>query len=312
MPAHESSLHAFGLSIAVNGPQPPGAWAPQPVSEPSLHLEVVEPGVIAECWSGHAAIAWEARIDGEPFCAEVGRVGDYRFVHGERAVHHLSPDTALLRCAPADPAEPSWWRLVLDSVLFTVALLRGRPALHAGAVVTPAGAVAISAPTGGGKSTLVAELVRSGLPLLADDIVVLEPESATATLAHPGPPLMTVPAGAAKGLGAEITPVGEESWIAVPVHPDPVPLAALVLLERRRGAASRLEPTSRSLAPLLASLLRFPRVAERERFRFELASNLSAHMPIMRLAADPTLSPAALLALLAAEPGLRIPEYLAS
>jgi hypothetical protein len=31
----------------------------------------------------------------------------------------------VLQCARSDPAEPSWWRVVLDSVLFTVALLQG-------------------------------------------------------------------------------------------------------------------------------------------------------------------------------------------
>jgi hypothetical protein len=42
---------------------------------------------------------------------------------GARAVHHLCAEASVLQCARSDPAEPSWWRVVLDSVLFTVALL---------------------------------------------------------------------------------------------------------------------------------------------------------------------------------------------
>lgn len=259
--ARGDGLRVFGLSLSVEGAPPPGAWETRPLSEPSLQLRVVKPEAITSCWSGRAATGWEAVIDGAPFAVEQGLVGDYLFVHGERAVHHLSADGTLLRSAPSDPTEPSWWRLVLDSVLFTVALLKGRQALHAAAVVTPAGAVAITAPSGGGKSTLLAELLRRGLPLLADDIVVLEPH---------------------------------------------------VLLDRRRGAVSGLERTSRTLGALVASLLRYPQIPERERARFEFASVLSACVPIMRLTADPMTSPSALGALLAAEPALQIREDLAS
>src|ERR1035441_1963395 len=104
--------------------------------------------------------------------------GDHRFVHGAhpdhsgarsdgtRAVHHLSADASVLQCAPSDPAEPSWWRVVLDSVLFTVALLQGYEALHASAVATRDGVIAITAAAGGGKSTLLAELLLRGLGLM--------------------------------------------------------------------------------------------------------------------------------------------------
>ncbi len=71
-----------------------------------------------------------------------------------RAIHHLCASGRVLRCAPTEPADPRWWRVVLDSVLFTVALLRGYEALHAGALATPGGVIAITAATGGGKSTL--------------------------------------------------------------------------------------------------------------------------------------------------------------
>ena len=100
-------------------------------------------------------------------------MGDFRFLHGERSAHHLSADLAQLRCA-FGKAEPSEWRVVLDSVLFSIALLRGGEALHAGAVATEKGAIAIAAASGGGKSSLLAALLQAGLPLLSDDVVVLD------------------------------------------------------------------------------------------------------------------------------------------
>ena len=189
---HEAScdgLRAFGLSLRFETP-PPGDWEAQPAGEPSLQVRTATRQAIADSWSGLDAIDWEGVIDGAPFVVERGRAGDRRFVHGAhpdhsrthadgtRAVHHLCADASVLQCAPSDPAEPSWWRVVLDSVLFTVALLQGYEALHAGAVATPDGVIAITAAAGGGKSTLLGELLRRGLALIADDVLVLESRGA--------------------------------------------------------------------------------------------------------------------------------------
>jgi hypothetical protein len=179
------ALAAFGLSLRFETP-PPGAWEARPSRDPSLQILSVTAQAIADSWSGLQAIGWEGVIDGAPFVVERGVAGDHRFVHGAppdqhgapsdgtRAVHHLSPDASVLQCAPSDPSEPSWWRVVLDSVLFTVALLQGYEALHAAAIATPDGVIAITAATGGGKSTLLSELLGRGLALMADDVLVLE------------------------------------------------------------------------------------------------------------------------------------------
>jgi len=297
---------AFGLSLLADVP-PPGAWAPQPFREPSLQIRSVTPQAIEDSWSGLEASAWEGAIDGAPFVVERGVGGDHRFVHGARpvpdgvpspgtrAVHHLCADASVLLCAPSDRADPSWWRVVLDSVLFTVALLQGYEALHAGAIATPDGAIAIAAATGGGKSTLLAALLQRGLALMADDVLVLESQGTQAPLAFPAPPLMTVPAaripilsGAAPPL--TIASIDDERWIAVPVHPEPLALKALVLLDRRPGShrpgpAVSLTRIESPLAPLLDALIGFPRTPERERTRFELASVLSRTAGLWRLTA---------------------------
>ena len=204
-------------------------------------------------------------IDGAPLVVERGIAGDHRFVHGTRAVHHLSPDASVLQCAPSDPADPSWWRVVLDSVLFSVALLQGYEALHAGAIATPDGVIAITAASGGGKSTLLSELLQRGLALMADDVLVLASRGTDPPLAHPAAPLMTVPATRIPTLRQEspaetISSLEQERWIAVPVHPEPLPLKALVVLDRQpglqlSGLQTSLEKIENPLAPLLGSLM---------------------------------------------------------
>lgn len=348
-------LSAFGLSLLTDL-APPGAWRAQPLNGgPTLRVRASTPRVIAESWSGPREVGWEGTIDGAPFVVERGVAGDHRFVHGTipdptqreeaieryahiRAIHHLSPDARLLLCAPSNLAEPSWWRVVLDSALFTVALLRGYEALHAGAVATPEGAIAIAATTGGGKSTLLTELLRHDLRLMADDVLVLEPSRAGARpggtpLAHPAPPLMTVPAARLSALSelstsapvassqsiaspqpvAPLQPIvappqpiaslGDERWIAVPVHPEPLPLQAVVVLNRRPGLITGLHRTDKPLTALLGSLMRFPRTRERERARFEMAGAIAAHVPVWRLDADPGVDPGVLAELLLAVVG---------
>jgi hypothetical protein len=319
------AFRAFGLSLLAEADaRPPGAWEARPFAEPGLRILSATAPEIATRWSGLDSIGWQGMIDGAPFTVERGTAGDHRFLHGAppdrsgvpavetRAIHHLSADAAVLRCAPSDPSDPAWWRVVLDSVLFTVALLRGYEALHAGAIAMPdGGAIAITAASGGGKSTLLGELLGRGLPLLADDVVVLEARGAETPLAHPAAPLMTVPAARAQALVAAtgapqsspalrpICSIEDEQWIAVPVHPEPLPLQALVVLDRRPSEQLPapepvLERIEDPLAPLLGSLLGFPTSPERQRARFELASVLAATTALWRLTADLATPPDAL------------------
>lgn len=285
------------MSVPVPPRDAPTAGPPVPLGGAfgldRLELSVVDAVVVEAGWSGRAADGWSAGIDGAPFKVETGRAGDHRFVHEGRSLHHLGADGALLRCAwlPGAPPVPERWRTTFDSVLFTAALLRGHEALHAGAVAVEGAAVAVTAGAGGGKSTLLAELMRRGLPLVTDDVTVLD-GNAAAPLVHPGPPLMTVPVAAADGLGTPLADLGEERWLAVSVVAGPLPLAALVLLDRTgpSGTAPRVDRVTAPLAPLMHSLLRFPRTPERERARFEIASRL-VRLPLLRLQADRHATP---------------------
>jgi hypothetical protein len=106
-------------------------------------------------------------------CAREGRGYRLRFpgladfavdAHGREIVCRPCPDTA------ADSVR----HLLLDQVLPLVLNLRGHPALHAAAVLTPAGACVFAGPSGMGKSTLAVGFAADGHTVLSDDCVALE------------------------------------------------------------------------------------------------------------------------------------------
>ena len=77
------------------------------------------------------------------------------------------------RVWPQTPAE-TLRHLLLDQVLPLVLNLRGQHALHATAILTPAGVCAFAGQTGAGKSTLAASFLHAGFPVVSDDCLVLQ------------------------------------------------------------------------------------------------------------------------------------------
>jgi hypothetical protein len=71
---------------------------------------------------------------------------------------------------PIELVEDTYYRTVLPMAL----QMSGREVLHASAVVTPQGVLALCAVSETGKSTLAYALMRHGNPLYADDAVVFE------------------------------------------------------------------------------------------------------------------------------------------
>jgi hypothetical protein len=234
--------------------------------------------------------------DNEAFVVVRSQTGEHRFFHGGRELFHLSADHQTLLSAPSAARDTRWWRILLDSVLFTVSLLRGNEAMHAGAVATPDGGVAVVGGSSAGKSTLLGQLRREGHELVTDDILALT-TAGDQVLAHPGPPLMTLPRLRAGSFGTAISSVGDEVWTAVPVVSAPVPLRRLVLLDRRPGRQSGMHRIKSPLALLLTHLLRFPPTSERELARFSLASAVATRTELWRLVADTNTPPEQLAAL---------------
>jgi hypothetical protein len=176
-------------------------------------------------------------------------------------------------------------------------MVAGREALHAAAVVLADGRlVAVTAPPGGGKSTLCAELIGRGGSLFADDVVVLD----SAARARCGPALMNLPAHADLGrLGARrLANFGDEEWVSLPDDGPLVPRAArldlFAILDRRAGAGDPMIAPERSGTALIAAALDSGPWPERRLARFDLLADVAASAAVARLTAGDDVAPSAL------------------
>lgn len=298
----DSHYVAFGLSLRSAFPLP-GMVPEEGEGLPSIELEIVTPARLRSAWSGELRTpSWRGRLGGGgTFTIGYGVDGDLLFAFGDRVRFRLDPEACRLQCAPQARSDLDWQRVLLTRVLPSLALARGREALHAGAVASPIGVVGVAAPSGTGKSTLAAELMRRGWPLFCDDVLVLAP-GAAGVEAHPGSPHVNL----ACGDGRDSAPPGVtlglhagERWMAVEeAARSPRPLAALFLLERGPGlrlGAERLPASPLHLAPYMLGLpderSRDPR---REAERFALYSELIGGTAVFRLSGGTDDGPAAL------------------
>jgi energy-coupling factor transporter ATP-binding protein EcfA2 len=166
-------------------------------------------------------------------------LGDIR----HRLVFDRQTLTATFEGPPLSPDE------LLHPFLVPVASIAGRwlgrEAFHGGAVAFPGGALALLGPREAGKSTLLAALAGAGLPVLADDMVVIEHGRV-----FRGPPCVDLrcapPAGVLDGLPLARVRRGSRFRVRLPESPLSVPLRGWVFLESGRRVALRsLDPRER-------------------------------------------------------------------
>ncbi len=265
---------------------------------PSLALELLTPAELEDAWSGpDGPPEWTGRLgDGCSLTIERGAHGDVLFTYGDRARFRLDASHERLDCAPLHTGL-HWQQALLGRVLPNVAIMRGYEALHASAVDSPEGVVAVAAPSGMGKTTLALELLGRGWPLFADDVLTLGdgPEGAQA---HPGSPHMNVADGLTAAidpeqLGATLGRLAGERWIAVHRTADePRPVRLVCLLER--GPDLHLESwiLPSNPLPLAPYMLGLAGDAERERRRFARYADLMSTASLMRLTCDTNDRPA--------------------
>lgn len=282
---------AYGLQLVSSFPLPGLLPVPARDGVPSLALSLLEPAELTAVW--RRAIEppeWRGRQgDGRDLVIEREVGGDVLFSYGDLARFRLDPAMRHLDCAPSK-AGSDWMRVLIGKVIPSISVMRGYEALHAAAVDSPSGVVAIMAPSGSGKSTLALELLCRGWPLFTDDVLALSRSGDTVS-AHPGTAHMTVAVGhpeAADGetLGETLAILAGERWLAVrnvATHKRPIRL--LCLLERGPDRELALESLRPSPLPLVPYTLGLSTEAARRRARFELYADLTASATLVRLTA---------------------------
>lgn len=285
---------AFGLTLRSAFPLPGMTPAGgDDLSALDLDLDLVTARELDAAWSGALGPSpWRGRLgDGEELTIEWGRERDLLFSYGERTRFLLDASGERLLCAPREPAALDWQRVLLSRVLPNVSVARGREALHASAVDTPLGVVAIAAPSGTGKSTLASELIRRGWPLFADDVLTLG-RGGEGVEAYPSAPHMNLnpddvdfiaPPATHETLGV----LSGERWVAVrETTREPRPVAAIFFFEREPRLALEAEPVHVSPLTLVPFMLGLPDERGREAPRFALYSDLVDSARLLRLTAD--------------------------
>jgi hypothetical protein len=202
----------------------------------------------AVCWPATAELISDQRQpDGAVnFQIEADAEVGFRIGGPEYGVSVLSGDGEILRGAVGRGGEDAWQRLLIAQVLPFAAVLQGLEVLHASAVATARGAVALSGHSGSGKTSLALELCRRGADFLADDVLALERLDGE-LVGHPGAPVAGIDRAEAERLstvessgGPQVLAVDSREQVArVAASASPTPLRTLFFLDRRPDGPAR-------------------------------------------------------------------------
>jgi hypothetical protein len=238
---------AFGLDVCTRMPIRLLRGARAAATGRALELIVGEHDARADRWADHAQLVCDQReVDGSvSFRIERDTSAGYLIEGPAYGSSIVALDGRRVLCLPEGRADQAWQRLLIAQVLPFVAILRGLEALHASAVVTEFGAVALSGPSRAGKTTLALELCRRGAHFLADDVLALEC-AGEQLLGHPGSPVAGLAHDEARRLESSRTPLAaellavndRERLLAMRTASGPAPVAALFFLERRADASA--------------------------------------------------------------------------
>jgi hypothetical protein len=237
---------AFGLTLVSDTPVP-GLQAAAPGPAPPIHVRFGT-APVSPAREGPGRLWYPAP---EQSAAEAGLtvrlLGGglwFRFRYEDGTEFDVDRAGAEVRArwAAASTFEDTVTYL-LGPVLGFVLRLRGRTCLHASAVAVGGRALALVGPVGAGKSTTAAALAGRGCPVLADDVLPLEPRGGD-VLAHPAYPRLRLWPDSARLLyGAEdalppLTPTWDKCYLDLAARdgafcPRALPLGAVYLLGER-------------------------------------------------------------------------------
>jgi len=200
--------------------------------------------------------------------------------HGRHAVTEAGGDVIL----DAEPTSASGGvRLLFAQTLPLAATLQGIEVLHASAVALPGGVTALVAPSGGGKSTVAATLLRAGAAFVTDDALAIT-LGADDVVAHPGPRRLRLPEAA--DLDGDVV-AHEDKLVLAPARvAAPAPLRRVVVLDRAAGHARlRLVGERERAVPLLLAATFVPYVRRPARLTrlLEVATEVAARVDVLRL-----------------------------
>ena len=221
----------FGLNLAVPFPCPMLPPAPAGI-EPDV--TVVEGPVPFSLEAPKVEIDnWQATPD--RFLLRGGRrSGRFLVEDGLRIILQRNPNAENERL----------FMSLSTNVIGALLCQRGQLVLHAGVVMTPRGAVAISGESGAGKSTAQAALLARGCQMVADDVSVLRKSDDAQITVLPGISNINMCEDAAIKLGIDVVNLPRNPLrnikVLVPVShncmiTEPVPLKELYLLRRYPG-----------------------------------------------------------------------------
>lgn len=299
--------HLFGLSVRAEAPLP--GLAPEPVSPgaPDVTLGALAPGG-ADAFGPPWYVSEHLSETGEPVLV-IRRAADgalhLRYADGTE----FAVDAGARRVRagwPSGVTAEDAATYLLGPVLGLVLRLRGATCLHAAAVAVDGGAVLLAGPSGAGKSTTAAAFARAGDAVLADDVAPVRSRADGGFEVVPAHPHLRLWPDSAEALFGHadalprLTPGWEKRYLdlagAGRFHAAPLPLAAVCLLDERRGGAPRVETAAsgRAAAELAANVylgwLPDPALRARD-LRF--AAAVAAAIPVLRVTppADPARLP---------------------
>lgn len=162
-------------------------------------------------------------------------IGDRDWLHLPRlGAFSFRRESGTVKAFPEPGADPALVQDAFRRMVLPLALqARGREVLHASAVRTEAGAIALCAVSGTGKSTLACALSGRGHTLWADDAVPFE-------ISDGGPRALPLPF-TLRLRPASAAFFGDAAADGVHVMPGPEPLAAVFVLERGTDDRAELE-----------------------------------------------------------------------
>jgi hypothetical protein len=221
----------------------------------------------------------------EWFWREVSPDGSQHLVWTDHAEFRLSPDVSTIAYLPLTLANPSTIETFLLGQVLSFALLRrGLEPFHATVLEREERAVGLLGPSGQGKSTLAAAMLRRGWRMLTDDLMVLDGLDVL-----PGLPRIKLFPRSANMLGIRGRPIARGSTKEfVPLPPSMfcegrVPLSRLLVLRTTRASRCTIRRlTAKSALVSLTSNTFNTRVTEGARLRqqFSESARIATSVPV--------------------------------